>query len=370
MTTKRNIKIVNIIGARPNIMKIAPLVEEMKKHRQIKPLLVHTGQHYDKRMSKIFFDDLNLPEPDIYLGVGSGSHAPQTAKVMIKLEHILLKEDPDLVVVVGDVNSTMAAALTAAKLNIPVAHVEAGLRSFDRSMPEEINRIVTDSISSYLFAPSKDAVKNLQHEGIPRKNVFLVGNIMIDTLLKHKERAARSTILKKLKLHKKEYAVLTLHRPSNVDARKPLSGILSAIERIQRDIKIVFPMHVRTAKMIKRYGLLSRLEGMKNLIVIPPVGYLDFMKLICNARIVLTDSGGIQEETSALRIPCITLRDTTERPVTISEGTNILAGNDMRKIVRTAHHILKHGGRQGRMPRFWDGRTAQRIAHIILRRMP
>ncbi len=360
-------KIISVIGARPNIMKVAPLIEEMSRYEEIVPMLIHTGQHYDRNMSKVFFDDLALPEPDIYLGVGSGSHAKQTARIMIKLEKVFLKEKPDLVLVVGDVNSTMASALTAAKLRIPIAHVEAGLRSFDRDMPEEINRVVTDSISNYLFAPSADAVKNLKEEGICKEKIFLVGNIMIDTLLKYKVRAAKNNILQKLGLHKKGYITLTLHRPSNVDEKGNFLKILDALEEIQRRIAIVFPMHPRTKKMIVKYGLLNRVKRMSNLKVASPLGYLDFLKLLCDSKLVLTDSGGIQEETTALRIPCITLREKTERPITVTEGTNIIAGNDTDKIIRETKNILKNGAGYGRIPKFWDGKTARRIVLIILK---
>ncbi|MFA5142604.1 MAG: UDP-N-acetylglucosamine 2-epimerase (non-hydrolyzing) [Candidatus Omnitrophota bacterium] len=369
MVKNKNIRILNVVGARPNMMKIAPLLDEMRKRREIEPLLLHTGQHYDRRMSKVFFEDLAIPEPDIYLGSGSGSHAEQTAGIMVKLERVLMKLEPDLVVVVGDVNSTLAAAITASKLAIPVAHVEAGLRSFDRTMPEEINRIVTDSISDYLFAPSPDAVTNLINEGHSRRQIFFVGNIMIDTLMRQRSRAERSAILEKLGLAKGEYAALTLHRPANVDDRASLDSILTAVERIEKDIKIVFPMHLRTRKMAERFGMLKRMHRMRNVVMTHPLGYLDFLNILCKSKFVLTDSGGIQEETTALGIPCITLRDNTERPSTITVGTNILAGNDTVKIVRAAGKILKSGGKQGKVPKFWDGRTSGRIVDIITRKV-
>ena len=369
MIAKKKVRILSIVGARPNMMKIAPLISELRKCKDIEPVLLHTGQHYDRRMSKVFFEDLAIPKPDIYLGVGSGSHAEQTASVMVKLEKALLKVKPDLVVVVGDVNSTMAAAITASKMAIPVAHVEAGLRSFDRTMPEEINRIVTDSLSDYLFAPSSDAVANLKNEGCADEDVFLVGNIMIDTLFQQKDRASKSAILKKLNLKDKEYATLTLHRPHNVDNKAALTRILVALEEVQKDIRIVFPAHLRTRKMIWRFGLAGRLKGMKNLIVTMPMGYLDFLKLLCESRLVLTDSGGIQEETTALGIPCITLRDNTERPMTITIGTNMLTGNNTQKILNAAKNILKFGGKAGRMPEFWDGKTSARIVKVIRERL-
>lgn len=365
----KKLKVLSIVGARPNMMKIAPLIDELRKYKDIDSLLLHTGQHYNRRMSKVFFEDLAIPEPDIYLGANSGSHAGQTARIMVKLEKVLSEVKPDLIIVVGDVNSTMAAAITASKLVIPVAHVEAGLRSFDRTMPEEINRVVTDSISDYLFAPSPDAVENLKNEGHSSNKIFFVGNIMIDTLFKQKKKAAGSSILKRLGLKNKEYAALTLHRPSNVDRKDKLLKILSALDEIQKDIKIVFPMHLRTRKMIRKFGLAGRLKGMKNLIVTPPLGYLDFLKVLSGSSLVLTDSGGIQEETTVLRIPCVTLRDTTERPSTITIGTNILAGNDTKEILNAARRILKNGGKPGKMPKLWDGHTSARIVRIIRERL-
>ncbi|MBI5747835.1 MAG: UDP-N-acetylglucosamine 2-epimerase (non-hydrolyzing) [Nitrospinae bacterium] len=361
-------KIINVTGARPNMMKVAPLIKEIKIHKELTPLLLHTGQHYDEKMSKVFFNDLSMPEPDIYLGVGSGSHAVQTAKVMVEFEKVLLSENPDFVVVVGDVNSTMACAITAVKLHIPVAHVEAGLRSFDRTMPEEINRIVTDSVSDYLFTTSEDANENLKKEGIPAEKIFFVGNVMIDTLLNHKEKADRSDITQRLGLKKGEYAVLTLHRPSNVDGKESLERILDALLYIQKRIKIVFPVHPRTLKMIKEYGFSDITKEIKNLIILEPLGYLDFLKLMNDAMFVLTDSGGIQEETTILQIPCLTLRENTERPVTVMEGTNTIVGNDKERIIKEAENILNNGGKAGRVPKLWDGRAAERIVEIIIKR--
>jgi UDP-N-acetylglucosamine 2-epimerase (non-hydrolysing) len=362
-------KIINVTGARPNMMKVAPLIKEMKQHEGLTSILLHTGQHYDEKMSKVFFNDLSMLEPDIYLGVGSGSHAEQTAKVMVEFEKVLLSERPDVVVVVGDVNSTMACAITAVKLNIPVAHVEAGLRSFDRTMPEEINRIVTDSVSDYLFTTSEDANINLKNEGIAAEKIFFVGNVMIDTLLSHKEKSEGADIIKQLKLKEREYAVLTLHRPSNVDGRDNLGGILDALFQIQKRIKIIFPVHPRTLKMIKEYGFSDVIKEMKNLIILEPLGYLDFLKLMSDAMFVLTDSGGIQEETTILQIPCLTLRKNTERPVTVTEGTNTIVGNDKDKIVKEAENILNNGGKTGRTPKLWDGKAAERIVKIILNKI-
>jgi UDP-N-acetylglucosamine 2-epimerase (non-hydrolysing) len=362
------IKIINIVGARPNMMKMAPLIAQMRKHKNINFKLVHTGQHYDVCMSRIFFDQLSLPRPDIYLGVGSGSHARQTSRVMSGLEKVFIDERPDLVIVVGDVNSTLAAAIAAVKLHIPLAHIEAGLRSFDRLMPEEINRLVTDSVSDYLFAPSQDAVKNLNDEGLSKEKIFFVGNIMIDTLLRFKQMAGKRDILKRLNLKKCGYALITLHRPSNVDNKGDVLRIFNALKEIQKKIKIVFPMHPRTRKMALRHKLFNFLKGMQNLMVVPPLGYLDFLKLMVDTRIILTDSGGIQEEATALRVPCLTLRDTTERPVTLTLGTNILVGKDTGKIIEMAEKRISGGGVATDIPKLWDGMTAQRIIAILLRR--
>ena len=340
----------------------------MKKHLKLKPILVHTGQHYNKEMSKLFFDDLNLPSPDIYLGVGSASHAEQTAKVMVKFEKVLLEEKPDLVVVVGDVNSTIACALTAVKLSVPVAHIEAGLRSFDKTMPEEINRILTDSISTYLFTTCRDANDNLLREGISKKKIHFVGNVMIDTLLKHIDKALQSNILDKLNLIPKRYAVLTLHRPSNVDNKKVFIEMLNAIEEIQKKIKFVFPIHPRTMKKIVEFKLENRIKRMKNFKIIEAMGYLDFLKLMSDSKLVLTDSGGIQEETTILKISCITLRDTTERPITVTKGTNIIVGSNKEKIIKESLKIIRGKGKQGNIPELWDGKAAERIVRCIEKR--
>ncbi|MFH1856394.1 MAG: UDP-N-acetylglucosamine 2-epimerase (non-hydrolyzing) [Candidatus Omnitrophota bacterium] len=358
-------KIINVVGARPNFMKIAPIIEEMKKHKDIKALLLHTGQHYDREMSKLFFEDLKLPAPDIYLGVGSASHAQQTAKIMLEFEKILLEEKPDLVVVVGDVNSTIACALTAVKLFIPVAHVEAGLRSYDRTMPEEINRILTDSISDYLFTTCRDADKNLLKEGIAKEKIHFVGNVMIDTLLKQINKASESDILDKLNLQPKGYTVLTLHRPSNVDNKETFTEILDALEEVQKRIKIIFPIHPRTAKKIEDFGLSGKVEKMSNFNMVPPMGYLDFLKLMSESKFILTDSGGIQEETTILKIPCITLRENTERPITIIEGTNVLVGTDKNKIVEESLKIIEGKEKRGTIPELWDGKAAERIVGVL-----
>lgn len=365
-------KIVNVVGARPNFMKIAPLMAEFKKHKNIEAVLVHTGQHYDKKMSKKFFDDLDIPKPDINLEVGSKSHAKQTAEIMIRFEKVLLKERPDLVLVVGDVNSTIACALTAVKLGIKVVHVEAGLRSFDRTMPEEINRVLTDAISDLLFVTEKEAIDNLIREGVCRKKIHFVGNVMIDTLFKCKQKADKSNILKKLKLKSKEYAMLTLHRPSNVDCKATLARIFEALEEISKNIKIIFPVHPRTKSSLERFKIksFSRYSSLdtryNNILFIDPLGYLDSLKLMSNARLVLTDSGGIQEETTALKIPCVTIRENTERPVTVSQGTNVIVGTNKNKIIKEALLKIKTKKISGKNPKFWDGKTAERIVRIIL----
>ena len=358
-------KIACVVGARPNFMKIAPILEAMKPYPKLQPLLVHTGQHYDYEMSGVFFEDLNIPDPDIHLGVGSGSHAVQTARIMIEFEKVILEHQPDLVLVVGDVNSTLACALVAAKLHTPVAHVEAGIRSFDRTMPEEINRIVTDAVSDYLFPPSEFGRENLLHEGIPEEKIFLVGDVMIDTLLKYQKRAAQTPILKELGLAQKSYALMTMHRHHNVDIKENLIAVLDAIDHVQKRIPIVFSMHPRTKKRIEEFQLESRLPSMKNLTVIEPVGYLRFLNLMMHAKFVITDSGGMQEETTVLNIPCLTLRENTERPETIDEGTNTLVGNDTQRIIEESFKILNGQGKTGTYPELWDGHAAERVASIL-----
>ena len=363
-------KFILVAGARPNFMKVAPIIRAIDKHnctstsKFIEPILVHTGQHYDYEMSQIFFEDLELPQPDIHLGVGSGTHAEQTGKVMIEFEKVLLKARPDLVIVVGDVNSTLAAALTAAKLHIHVAHVEAGWRSYDRSMPEEINRLLTDAISDYLFTLSPDADENLRKEGIPQEKIFCVGNVMIDSLLFHKEAASQRQVLSQLGLKKGDYALLTLHRPSNVDDKQSLLRIITALRQIAQRIAIVFPAHPRARKNISKFEFGQLLQDQR-ILLIEPLGYLSFLKLEMNARLVMTDSGGIQEETTVLGIPCLTLRNTTERPITVAQGTNTLVWNDTSRIVGEAFKILDGKGKRGRCPEFWDGKAAERIVEIL-----
>jgi UDP-N-acetylglucosamine 2-epimerase (non-hydrolysing) len=359
-------RILSVVGARPNLIKAAPLVDEMARHAAIEQMLLHTGQHYDQNMSQVFFIELGLPEPDAYLGVGSGSHAWQTAQVMIGFERACQEYRPDLVVVVGDVNSTLACAVTATKLWIPVAHVEAGLRSFDRRMPEEINRIVTDALSDFLFTTSRDADENLEREGVNPAKIHFVGNVMIDTLLRHREQVRRSGILGRLGLAPHGYALMTLHRPSNVDDPAALRGICSALEVIQTRLPIVFPMHPRTRKNLEDFGLAGQVEGMAGLIITEPLGYLDFLCLMDQARLVLTDSGGIQEETTILGVPCLTLRENTERPVTVTEGTNQVIGSSPERIVEASLAIMAGGGKAGHVPELWDGHAAERIVRVIL----
>jgi UDP-N-acetylglucosamine 2-epimerase (non-hydrolysing) len=363
------LKVINVVGARPNFMKVAPIVEAMKRReREFAPLVVHTGQHYDALMSDAFLRDLDLPEPDVYLGVGSGSHAAQTAAVMQQFEPIVLQERPDWVLVVGDVNSTLACALTSVKLGVKVAHVEAGLRSRDRTMPEEINRLLTDQIADLLFTPSSDAGDNLRAEGIPQERIRFVGNVMIDSLLNHLDRAKSAIIREQLGVTKSDYAVLTLHRPANVDERETFSRILDALEEIARRLPIIFPVHPRTRKTITALGLADRIGRLKGLRLIEPLGYLDFLGLFSGARVVLTDSGGLQEETTVLGIPCLTLRENTERPITVALGTNTVVGTDPQKITATAFAALDHtrANNPPCVPPLWDGHTANRILDALV----
>lgn len=363
----KQLKIISVVGARPNFVKICPLIKEMAKYPQVRAILVHTGQHYDKRMSGSFFRELGIKPPKVNLQVGSQSQTVQTAKIMIGLEKIFIKERPDLVLLVGDVNSTVAASLTAAKLNIPIAHVEAGLRSYDRTMPEEINRLITDQLSSLLFTTESDAFKNLIKEGADKRKIFFVGNIMIDSLYKNLARAKKLTTLRKLKIKPRKYCLLTLHRPSNVDEKKSLERIIKAAGEIQKSITVVWPIHPRSLKMIRKYKI--DISKLKNLIIISPASYLNFLNLMLNAKFVMTDSGGIQEETTAIGIPCLTLRDNTERPVTVSEGTNILAGTNPQRIIREANKIIRGKNKKGHTPKYWDGKTARRIIKILLFRL-
>jgi UDP-N-acetylglucosamine 2-epimerase (non-hydrolysing) len=365
-------KVLNIVGARPNFMKIAPLMREMRKHSDLIPLLVHTGQHYDVKMAGQFFEDLQIPLPDVSLDVGSGTHAAQTAEVMKRLEPIVERERPDVVLVVGDVNSTMAAALTSVKLHVAVAHVEAGLRSGDRTMPEEINRIVTDAISDFLFVTEESGKRNLLAEGVSEKKIFFVGNVMIDSLEASRRLWANSTIVNRLQLHKAPYAVATLHRPSNVDDVRVLKGLIDTLLTISQRIPIIFPIHPRTKKALEAMGGFgpdlyfgpppTPPQGVH---CMDPIGYLDFMSLIANAALVLTDSGGIQEETTVLGIPCLTLRENTERPITVTHGTNRVIGADPARILSEAMKALDSPHSPPPPPPLWDGHASERIVQVL-----
>lgn len=358
-------KIINVVGARPNFMKIAPIMEAYREYENIKPILVHTGQHYDREMSNLFFNQLGIPRPDYNLGVGSSTHGRQTAEIMMAFEALVVKHHPDLVLVVGDVNSTIACGLVAVKLGIKLAHVEAGLRSGDRAMPEEINRILTDSISDYLFCTERSGVNNLLAEGVGDDKIFLVGNVMIDTLLKNRERAENSAILDKHGLTPGAYAVLTLHRPSNVDNSDVFLSILKALYEIQKEMPIIFPLHPRTRARIDSSSLSKRFASLPNLRPVDPVGYLDFLKLMASARLVLTDSGGIQEETTILKVPCLTLRENTERPVTCEIGTNRLAGIETETILDAYHEFTSGNYGPPGTPPLWDGQAAGRIVKVL-----
>lgn len=360
-------KIVSVVGARPNFMKIAPIIRAVASQRSMEHLLVHTGQHYDEKMSKSFFKDLGIPKPDVNLEVGSGSHARQTAEIMMRFEPVLLKYKPDLMIVVGDVNSTLACSVVASKLRVAVAHVEAGLRSLDRDMPEEINRLVTDAITDIFFTTSPDADQNLIKEGIAKNRIFFVGNVMIDTLMHNLTKASQSHILQNLDLKPRRYALLTMHRPSNVDDPKILKRLASALTTINQDIPVVFPMHPRTRHNLKNPALKNLSDQLSHLKLIEPLGYLDFLSLMKNAKFVLTDSGGIQEETTVLGIPCLTLRENTERPITITQGTNVLVGSDPKKILSEAKKIFAGRYKKGRRPKYWDGKSAQRIVETLVK---
>ena len=356
-------KILNIVGTRPNFIKIAPLMNQMSQKPAIKPILLHTGQHYDESMSKIFFEQLKIPKPDIFLEINSQSNACQIGEIVKSIDPILEQEIPDAVLVVGDVNSTLACALAASYRGIPVIHVEAGLRSFDRSMPEEINRYITDHLSELMFVTEKSGLDNLAKEKIDLKKVHFVGNVMVDTLRQHSDLAEReSCILERLELKEGQYAVVTLHRPCNVDTVDILKPILEATRKLAKELKVVFPVHPRTIDKIKEFNLQHIIDSLS---ITDPLPYLDMLLLMSKARLVLTDSGGIQEETTALGIPCITMRENTERPITIEKGTNILSGNKGANILLAARNVIDTGGKKGSIPDLWDGKAANRIVKII-----
>ena len=378
----RKKKIISVVGARPNFMKLAPIERELRKHKNLyKHLIVHTGQHYDHKLSEVFFKDLELPKPDIYLGAGSGSHAEQTARIMVEFEKVVLKEKPDLVIVFGDVNSTIACALVCSKIHhgngtIPLAHVEAGLRSFDNTMPEEINRIVTDALSEMLFITEAEGVKNLLKEGVNRKKIYLTGDTMIDSLAFYRKKINSSKVLAKLGLKKGKYILSTIHRPVNVDNRINLEKIISIFEKVAAkalsfdpEIKIVLPIHPRTLKMAEKFSLLNRLKKIKNLVTIEPAGYTEFIKLLTDSKFVITDSGGIQEEATFLKIPCLTLRESFERPETLKIGTNTLCGLNEELVIRKTGEIFRGVYKKGKIPGLMDGKASNRIVKAIKSRL-
>lgn len=365
MGTRGNkLKIICVCGARPNFMKVAPILRALRRIPNVESMLVHTGQHYDQRMSRFFFDELEIPQPDANLEVGSGSHTEQTAEVMKRFEPICAQFQPDCVLVVGDVNSTLATALTAVKMGIAVAHVEAGLRSFDRTMPEEINRILVDAISELHFVTEQSAVENLRREGVAEERIHFVGNVMIDTLLAHRERAAQSVTLETCRVQPKQYAAVTLHRPSNVDDADTLSEILAALKVIRKDMPVIFPVHPRSQARMREQGLWEvALDA--GITLMEPLGYLDFLKLMSEAALVLTDSGGIQEETTILSVPCLTLRENTERPATVTHGTNQLVGPRTDAILAAYEDVRRNPLASGRRPPLWDGQASERIVDVL-----
>lgn len=353
-------KILHVVGARPNFMKVAPVMAALACCQEARQILVHTGQHYDANMSDVFFDQLGMPKPDVNLEVGPGTHAQQSANIMIRLEPVLDEQKPDLVMVYGDVNSTLAAALVCAKLSIPIAHVEAGLRSFDRQMPEEINRVLTDQVSDLLFTPSAEADENLLREGIPAEKIHFVGNVMIDTLVRLLPAAKLAGPL----IESKPYALVTLHRPSNVDDPETLKKILEALAEISISLSVIFPIHPRTRQRLKDAGLRAPDDG--RLRLVDPVGYLEFLAWQREATAVITDSGGIQEECTYLGVPCLTLRETTERPLTVSLGTNTIVGHDMNRLRDEVSRIIAGKAKKGTIPPRWDGQASERIAEVVV----
>jgi UDP-N-acetylglucosamine 2-epimerase (non-hydrolysing) len=358
-------KIIHVIGARPNFMKVAPLLHALNAYPGINNYLVHTGQHYDDNMSSVFFRDLNIPLPDLNLEVGSGSHAEQTAQIMLRFEPVILQHRPDLVVVIGDVNSTVACSLVAAKLLVPVAHIEAGLRSYDRSMPEEINRIVTDVLSSLLFTPSRAATHNLLEEGISAEKIHFSGNLMVDNLLHAVQPAMERKLWTKMSLAPRGYAVLTMHRVSNVDEPARLKALVEAVQQIASTLPVVFPIHPRTAARLQESGILPYLKASSGLILIDPLGYMDFLSLLSQARLVMTDSGGIQAETTILGIPCLTMRANTEWPETLETGANLLVGSDPQRLMDEVAKSLARPLTKTTPPEGWDGLASRRVAEVL-----
>src|SRR5579871_2499588 len=354
-----------VVGARPNFMKVAPILDAAAGRADVQCRLVHTGQHYDERMSTLFFTELGLPQPDVYLGIGSGSHAVQTGKVMIAFDEVLDQGPTDVVLVVGDVNSTLACALVAVKRGIKVAHVEAGLRSGDRSMPEEINRVLTDQISDYLFLTERSAAENLAAEGVPAGRIYFVGNVMIDTLLHHRERSRQSDIVRRLGQTPGGYAVCTLHRPSNVDSAEAAVNTVRALEILAQRLPVVLPLHPRTQARLEQFGLVERARAGGRVQIVEPLGYLDFLALMDQARLVFTDSGGIQEETTVLGVPCFTIRENTERPITHTERTNRLIGLGPCRLASALDDLLAGKTPSGRIPEYWDGKAAKRILDVL-----
>ncbi len=365
MISKRKMSVLCVVGARPNFMKIAPIMRVFSRDDScVKATLLHTGQHYDQSMKQSFFDQLSIPEPDIDLGVGGGTHAQQTAEIMLKFEPVVDELSPDAVLVVGDVNSTVACALVASKKGVRIIHVESGLRSYDRLMPEEINRVLTDQLSDLLFTTERAAAENLQREAVDLKNVHFVGNVMIDTLLYNVDRAvpAEQSLIETSS--DQDFGVVTFHRPSNVDDPETLSKLISTLIDISRRLPLVFPVHPRTEASLRKCSLWALLED-SNIELMTPLGYLELLGLMKQAKVVLTDSGGLQEETTALGVPCITIRESTERPITITEGTNVLVGTDSAKILGAFDEIMQNGGKPGRQPEYWDGEAATRILDVL-----
>lgn len=361
------IKILSVVGARPNFMKVAPLHRAFEATGKIDSRIVHTGQHYDARMSDVFFNQLGLPEPHHYLGIGGGSHTYQTANVMLKFEEVLAEEQPDLVLVVGDVNATVATTLVAVKQGTPVAHVESGLRSGDRSMPEEVNRVITDSICQYHFVTEYSGMMNLARENTVSRGIHFVGNVMIDSLIHFRKKAAENDILTQLGLKPKSYLLTTMHRPHNVDQPEGLRDIRSILQQCARRLPVVFPMHPRTVNNLKKHGLYDEVAAIEHLHILEPQGYLEFLHLMDNARLIVTDSGGIQEETTFLQVACLTFRDTTERPITTEIGTNrLMADLDPTTVIAAVDDILEGRTKQGVIPNLWDGRASERIAEILI----